>query len=110
MAFGAVVVDEKIVEAFEADGLVRQDFRDVVGALINVGIGDDEQHALGRTFDQAAGGFEDGGAGSFGADQSAGDVESVFGQQVIQVVAGDAAGDVGELLADEVGVLVGDLL
>ena len=82
----------------------------MVGALINVGIGDDEQHALGRTLDEAAGGFENCGAGAFGADQRAGDVETIFRQQVIQVVAGDAARDVGEVLADEVGVLIGDLL
>ena len=37
-------------------------------------------------------------------------MEAVFGKQVVQVVAGDAAGDVGELLADEIGVGVGDLL
>ena len=40
-ALGAVVVDEEVVEAFEADGFVLQDFRDVVGALIDVGIADD---------------------------------------------------------------------
>ena len=86
-------------------GLCCHDFGDVIGALINVGIGDDEQHALRRTFDQAACGFENRGAGSFGADQGAGDVESVFGEQVVQVVAGDAAGNVGEFLADEIGVV-----
>jgi hypothetical protein len=46
-AFGAGVADEEIVEAFEADGLVLHDFGDVVGALKNVGIGDDQQDAGG---------------------------------------------------------------
>src|SRR5262249_4814379 len=55
-------------------------------------------------FDQAAGGFEDGCAGSFGADECAGDVEVVFGKKIVQVVSGDAARDVGELLADFSGV------
>ena len=86
------------------------DLGDVIGALIDVGIGDDEQDALRRTFDQAAGGFENRGAGSFGADQGAGDVEAVFGEQVVEVVAGDAAGDVGKFLADQIAVLIGDLL
>ena len=45
-AFRAGVVDEKIVEAFEADGVVLHDLGDVVGALKDVGIGDDQQHAL----------------------------------------------------------------
>ena len=62
---GARVVDEEVVETFEADGFVRHDFGNMIGALINVGIGDDEQHALGRTLDQAASGFEDRGTGSF---------------------------------------------
>jgi len=39
--FRAGVVDEEIVEAFESDGVVRHDFGDVVGALKDVGIGDD---------------------------------------------------------------------
>ncbi len=50
-AFGARVIDEEIVEAFEADGMVRHDFGDMVGALKNVGIGDDEQNALRRALD-----------------------------------------------------------
>ena len=107
-AFCSRVADQKIVEAFEADGLVRHDFGNVIGALINVGIGDDQQHALGRAFDQAARGFENGDAGAFGADQCASDMEAVFGQEVVQVVSGDAAGDVGETLADQIAVGGGD--
>ena len=86
---------------------MRHDFGDVIGALKNIGIRDDREHALGWAFDQAASGFERGDTGSFGADQGAGDVESVFGEQVVEVVAGDAAGDLGELLADESGVFIG---
>jgi hypothetical protein len=43
-AFCALVVDEEIVEAFEADGFVLEDFGNVVGALIDVGIGEDYQN------------------------------------------------------------------
>jgi hypothetical protein len=56
-AFGAGVIDEEIVEAFEADGMVLHDFGDAVGALKNVGIGNDQENAVGRAFDQAAGCF-----------------------------------------------------
>ncbi len=90
-------------------GLCCHDFGDVVGALKNVGIGYDQENALRRAFDQAAGGFEDCGAGSFGTDQGAGDVEAVFGEEVVEVVAGDAAGDWGEFLADLIAVGFGDL-
>ncbi len=45
-AFRALVVNEEIVEAFEADGLVLENFGDVVGALIDVRIGDDERERV----------------------------------------------------------------
>ena len=101
----AAVVDQKIVEAFEADGLVLHDFRNMVGALINVGIGDDQQHALRRALDQAASRFENGDTGSFGSDERARNMKAVFRQQVIQVVAGDAARNIGKSLADEVAIV-----
>src|SRR5271163_707222 len=74
-ALRAGVSDEKIVETFEANRLVRHDLGHMVGALINVGIGDNEKYALARTFDQAAGCFENRYARSFRADERAGHVE-----------------------------------
>ena len=35
-------------------------------------------------------------------------LEAVFGEQVVEVVSGDAAGDVGELAADLIAVAVGE--
>ena len=49
--------------------------------------------------------FEDGDAGAFRAYQGAGDVKAVFRQQLIEVVAGDAARNVRKALAD--GIRVG---
>ena len=80
-AFGTGVTNEEIVEAFEADGLVRHDFGNVVGALINVRVSKDKQHAFGRTFDQPARGFENGDARAFGTDQRARNVEAILGQK-----------------------------
>ena len=37
-------------------------------------------------------------------------MKTVFRQQVIQVVAGDATGDGGEFFADQISVLICDLL
>ena len=45
-------------------------------------------------------------AGALGADERARDVEAVLGQQLVEVVAGDAPRDVREALADQVGVAV----
>ena len=46
---------------------------------------------------------------SFAADQGAGDVEALLGQELVEVVAGDAARDVRVTLPDEVGVLVPEI-
>ena len=64
-ALGALVIDEEVVETFEANGLVLEDFWNVVGALVDVGIGHDQENSMWRAFDEATGGFESGGAGSF---------------------------------------------
>jgi hypothetical protein len=39
--------------------------------------------------------LEDDGAGAFAADERAGDVEAVLGQELVEVEAGDAARDAG---------------
>jgi hypothetical protein len=82
----------------------------VVGANVNVGPSDDQEHTSGRTGDEAAGGFEDGDTGAFRTYQRSRYVEAVFREQVVEVVSRDSAGDVGELAADVVSVTVGDLL
>ena len=75
------VFDQQIVDAFETDRLVGHDFGDAIGALKDVRVGDQQQDACWRAFHQAAGGLEDRGAGSFGTDQRAGDVEAIFRQK-----------------------------
>ena len=105
----ARIADEKIVDAFEANGLVRHDFGDVIGALKNIWIGDDQQHALGRAFDQTASRFEHCDAGAFRSDQRPRNVESVLGKKKIQVVAGDAARNFGKALADKIAIVVGEV-
>ena len=107
---GPRVVSEKIVETFKADGLVLHDLGNMIGTLVNVGIGEDQQNPFGRAFHEAASGFKNGDAGAFGADERAGYMEAVFRKKIIQVVAGDAAGDFGKALPDQIAVLIGDLL
>src|ERR1039457_4608094 len=48
--------------------------------------------------------FEDGDAGPFGSDQRPGNVEAVLRQELVQVVAGDAARNIGEARPDQVRV------
>ena len=49
-------------------------------------------------------GLQHGDAGALGADQRAGDVEAVLGQQLVEIVAGDAARNFRIARADQVGV------
>ncbi len=98
------------VDAFEADGLVLEDVGDVVGGEEDVGEADADEGAALRAFDEVERGAEDDGAGAFAADEGAGDVEVVFGEELVEVEAGDAAGDAGEFCADRVGVGVADVL
>jgi hypothetical protein len=96
-------VDQHAVEAFQADGAVLEDARHGVGGEEGVGKASDGEHAEGRAGGEVERGGDDGGAGALGADQRAGDVEAVFVEQLVEVVAGDAAGNAGKFLADERG-------
>ena len=80
----------------------------MVGGEEDVGKADADEGAAGWGFDELEGGAEDDGAGTFAADQGASYVEGVFGEELVEVEAGDAAGDVGELLADLGGVGVAE--
>ena len=102
--FAAEGVEKIAVHAFEADGFELEDLRHVVGGEEDVREADAEEGAAGWGFDELKSCAEDDGAGAFAADEGAGEVEGVFREQFVEVEAGDAAGDVGKLLADEVGV------
>src|SRR5208283_2196302 len=84
------------------------DLRDVIGADVDIGPSDDEQHARRRTFDKAAGRFENRDARALGADERSRYVKAAFRKQVIEVVSGDAARNVRELAANLLAVAVGE--
>src|SRR5208282_109606 len=106
--FAAARFYHDVVETFEADGAMLHDLRDVVGADVDVGPSDDEEHPRRRTFDETAGGFENRDACAFGTDQRARHVKAAFGEQVVEVVSGNAARNVGKLAADLLAVAVGE--
>src|SRR5271163_2403625 len=72
------------------------DLRNIIGTDINIGPSHHQQHACRRTLDQTASCFEDGDASSFRTDQGARDMKAAFGEQVVQVVSGDATWNVGK--------------
>src|SRR5690606_7966697 len=68
-----------------------------------------DQAPRGGDRDERQLGAEHGDQGALGADEGAGQVERAAGQQLVEVVAGDPARDVGVAAADLAGVLGGDL-
>ncbi len=102
-------IDDQPVKAFQPDGIVFQNARHNIGGEKAVGEGQHGEHAEGRTGGEVERGGDDRGAGALGADQRAGYVEAVLVEQLVEVVAGDAAGNARESFADERGVMVAQL-
>ena len=102
------VVDHQAIEAFEADRLVLEHRGHVIGGDEGIGKAEHHQAAMLRAMSERAARLQHGNAGAFAAHQCAGDVEAVFRQQLIQVVAGDAARDPGKALADQLAVGIPD--
>ena len=99
---------QQAIEAFEADGLVFEGERNGVGGEKGIAEAEHGQDAEGRAGGEIERGGDDVDAGALRADQRAGHVEVVFGQQLVEVVAGDAAGNAGKFFADQCGIAVAD--
>ena len=107
-ALAAHEVDEQIIEAFEADGLVFEYERNGIGGEKRIVEAEHREHAEGRAGRQVERGGDDVGAGAFRADQRARHVEAVLRKQLVQVVPGDAARNPRELFAHQRRVAVAD--
>ncbi len=81
----------------------------MVGGLEHVGVAEQQRAAMLRTGDQADRRVQHVRARALRADERPRDVEPVLGEELIEVVAGDAAGDVGIFGADPVGDAVSEL-
>ena len=100
------VLEQHGVHALEAERLCIEHLADVVGRLVLVVVAEHEQGAVGRGMDEVDARFEHQRAGALGSGQRSGDVESPLRQEIVEVVAGDAAREVGVARADLVGVVV----
>src|ERR1700730_18432041 len=65
-----------------------------------------DQHAMLWAVNQLQFCFQNDRAGYFGAHESAPDVKSVFGQEIIKAVAGNAPGDFWISRPNQIGVVV----
>ena len=87
-------------------GRCSSTMRDVVAGRVDVGVAEHHEGPRRPGVDEPHGGLEHDDAGALGADERAGDVEAVLGQQLVEVVARHAPRDLGEAAADRVGVAV----
>jgi hypothetical protein len=79
---------------------VWQNRRGGIGGVGHRGVAQDHEHPVGRVADQSEGCPEDEPEGAFAADERSGHVEAVLGQQVLQRVARDLAGEPAEFGPD----------
>ena len=68
------------------------------------GEADADEGTAGWAFHELQGCAKDDGTGAFAADEGTGHVEVVFGEQFVEIKAGDAAGDTWESRTDLFGV------
>ncbi len=99
---------QRCFDALETDGLELEHLGNPVGRLDDVAVAEDGEGVRGRGVDQGDPRPEDQSAGALGADEGPGDVGTALGKQFVEVVARHAAGEVGESVADGVGVLVAE--
>ena len=92
------------VHPLDRDRLVLARDRDVVGGAELVGVADGEQRHARRLRDQLERRLEDRHARRLRADERARDLEPLLGEQLVEVVARDAARDLRIARADLVGV------
>ena len=85
---------------------MQQDGRNSVGSLEDIRITRNDQGAAAWVLHEPQFGGEDDNAGRLRTNECAGDMEAVLGQQVVEVVAGDAARDLWEVLAYQRAVLI----
>jgi hypothetical protein len=108
-ALEAHVFEQHSVEAFESDRVVLHDHRHRGGGDVDVFVAEHQKAPDLRARHQANQSLEHGDAGAFGTHQSSRHVEAVLGQQLVQVIAGNAPGDFGEAFADLIAIGVAHL-
>ena len=108
-AFGLHVLDEQVVDGLQAHGSVPEHAHDVVGRGADVGVPEDDQGAGAGVGHQAQGGLEHRRARALASDQGPGHVESVLGQELVEVVARHPPRDAGVPGPDQLGVAVAEV-
>ena len=86
-------LDDALVDTFDGRRLELEQGRYVAGGVHHVAVAETEEKRAGGRGHETNGGRDHDRAGAFGADQGAGHIKTVFGQQLTEVVAGHLAWD-----------------
>ena len=93
------IFDQHVVDAFERHRRTGEQLLDVIGGLVDARVAEHHQRACAWPRHQAYRGLQDRGARALGTDQRAGRVEPVLRQKLVEIVARDAARNLGILRA-----------
>src|SRR3954470_21239253 len=104
--FFSQVNNKLTIQRFQADAAAFPDLRDMVAGAKHIRIAEHKERPRGRAMHQVQSCFQHNDTGAFGPDESARDMKSVFWQQIIQVVPGDAARNLWVPFTHEPPVLV----
>ena len=101
--------DDAVVQSFQRDRSELHHIGRCVGGAADIGEAEYRDRALLRTRYEPGLGLQRDGAGAFGADQCARDVEIVFRQQLIEVVTRDAPLDFRKASPNRLAVAVANV-
>src|SRR5260370_25269802 len=101
-------VDDTSFKTFQSDRMELQYFWNMIGCEERSSISQSHKCAMLRTMNQFQLSFEYDCTGAFCSDEGACKVESSFGQQFIQVVAGDSSWNLRKARANQAGVVLLD--
>jgi hypothetical protein len=89
---------------------VLEEIHQIVGCREVVRVAEHDERAHRRPLDEAHGRLEDDRAGALAAHERPPDVKAVLGEELVEVVSGDAPRDVGVACANQVAVAVAEAL
>src|ERR1043165_5542823 len=99
------VVNEFMVQSFQANAAALANLFDVVSRRKNIRITEDKQRTSRRAVHEIQGCLKHRNAGAFRTDQSARNVKSILGQQRVEVQSGDAPRNPRKTCANQRSVL-----
>ena len=100
------VLDQVVIHPFQAHGLVLHNLRDMVAGFIHRRIAKNYQRALASLRNQMQLRFQNRHTGSLGAYQGARNIETVFSEQLIEVISRYSSRDLRIFFSDQFGVLI----